>query len=108
MLRASLTAALSRNLQAAVAILIINATGSFLIGVAFGRLPEQGTFALPLGFSLLAIGILGGFTTVSTFALQVLDLWRAGQRRFALQIALGSALLCPALAGLGVAIARML
>ncbi|MCC5966323.1 MAG: CrcB family protein [Natronohydrobacter sp.] len=106
-LRAALTARLSRKMQASVAILIINATGSFLIGAAFGRLPDAGTVALPVGFSLLAIGLLGGFTTVSTFALQVLDIWQAGRRGFALQVALGSALLCPALAVLGVAVARM-
>ena len=52
--------------------LAVNASGAALIGLLAG-LAERGGLWL-----FLAIGVLGAYTTVSSFALQTLSLWRAG------------------------------
>ncbi|MDW7748242.1 CrcB family protein [Halomonas sp.] len=58
--------------------LVVNLSGSLLMGLAAGGLGLPGSEAGP-GWSLLAIGLLGGYTTVSSFSLQTLTLWQ--QRR---------------------------
>jgi CrcB protein len=69
---------------------IINIAGSFAIGIvaelaaarAFGVSVEIRTF--------LAVGVLGGFTTFSSFALETLTLVRDGSTLLALGYSLGS------------------
>ncbi|MEM1373202.1 MAG: CrcB family protein [Pseudomonadota bacterium] len=66
--------------------LAVNVLGSFLIGVAFASgLAERG----PLNAFIL-LGFLGGFTTFSTFSLDVLKLMQAGQGQAAFGYALVS------------------
>lgn len=107
-LRASLTSLMGRRLHPAGAVFLINAVGSLLIGMAFGLAlgiaPDfgAGEGELPTGFLLFGMGLLGGFTTVSTFALQVHELWLAGRVRAVLITAAGSVLICPLMAALGV------
>jgi len=108
MVRAGMGAVLTRALHPAAAVFVINGLGSFLIGGALGVFlatlaPFNATQA-PAGFTYFAIGLLGGFTTVSTFALQVHVLWQQGQTRAALTAAFGSVLLCPLLAVLGLVV----
>jgi CrcB protein len=89
------------------ATLFINVSGSFLIGVVIEVLHSRAG-ADPLWRLFLATGILGGYTTFSTFSLEVLTLWTAG---FALQSALyliGSVVLGVAGAIAGMAAARTL
>lgn len=109
MLRASMTSLLSHRLHPAGAIFVINALGSLLIGFAFGLAlglaPSAGAADLPKALILFGMGLLGGFTTVSTFALQVHELWLAGRGRAALATAGGSVLLCPLMAVLGLILA---
>ena len=56
--------------------LVVNVIGAFLMGflslVIFERV---GAFALELR-AILLIGLLGGFTTFSTFAWESIDLWQ--------------------------------
>lgn len=61
--------------------LLVNTTGSFLIGfLAALSAPEGGRLLLPLtGRQFLMIGILGGYTTFSSFSLQTLELAREGE-----------------------------
>ena len=106
MVRASMSARLTALMPAAGAVFLINACGSFVIGAALGVVltSVQGInsgAALPLWFQIFAIGILGGFTTVSTGALQIHELWQRAERRTAVAVALGSVILCPALAATG-------
>ena len=65
-------------------ILAINVLGSGLLGALVGRLgrhPRSAhpSAAAPRGRLLPGTGVLGGFTTYSTFALDVVELARAGQ-----------------------------
>lgn len=75
-------------------ILVINLSGSFLIGLVVGALPGA---ALIVG-----TGFLGGYTTFSTAMVDTVALWRDGARGAALFNALGMLLLgvLAALAGL--------
>jgi fluoride exporter len=55
------------------ATLLVNVTGCLLLGVLVGVLaarPPEPTWARPF----LAVGVLGGYTTYSTFAVEVVDL----------------------------------
>ena len=54
--------------------LTVNVIGSFLIGLAWG----QGVEKHAVFFPLLMLGVLGGFTTFSTFSLDVLRLAQGG------------------------------
>ena len=58
-------------------ILAVNLLGSLLAGVVAGTAPG------PRTTDLLAVGLLGGFTTASTLAVDVLRLHRDGQVRLA-------------------------
>lgn len=105
--RTLLSGAISQHRHPALGILAVNLLGSFLIGMALGAVMAEwrvfGGGDDLRGFVIVSMGFLGGFTTVSTFALQVLDLAQTGQGRRAVALALGSALGCPlaAFAGLG-------
>jgi len=75
--------------------LVINVTGSFIIGV-FATLtgPEGRMMVKPLGRQFFMIGICGGYTTFSSFSLQTLNLAREGQWGYALLNVGLSLLLC--------------
>ena len=59
--------------------LIVNATGSFLIGLIAGATPTEGrTLIGPTMKQFLMLGVLGGYTTFSSFSLQTLNLAMEG------------------------------
>ncbi len=64
--------------------LVVNLSGALLIGLLAGLLglPQPGEESRP--WSLAALGLLGGYTTVSSFSLQTLALWQQGRVRAAL------------------------
>ncbi|WP_460801562.1 fluoride efflux transporter FluC [Microbacterium sp. GXF6406] len=53
-------------------IIVVNITGSFALGVVTASLPEAAF--------IVGAGLLGGYTTFSTSALDAVDLWREGER----------------------------
>ncbi|SDK02459.1 fluoride efflux transporter FluC [Billgrantia gudaonensis] len=59
--------------------LAVNLSGAWLMGMLAGG---GGLVAGP-AWSLLAIGLLGGYTTVSSFSLQTLTLWQQGRESLA-------------------------
>ena len=83
-------------------ILVVNLLGSLLAGVVAGAAPG------PRATELLAVGVLGGFTTASTLAVDVLRLQRDGAGRLALVdvvLSIGPGLV---LAAVGLALGRSL
>lgn len=75
------------------ATLVTNATGCLLIGVLMVQVVEVGR-AHPLLRPFLGVGVLGGYTTFSTYAVQTRGLWADGDPGLALLYAA----LTPALA----------
>lgn len=59
------------------ATLIVNIVGALAIGIAVGLLVRNAT-ASPIWGPLLITGVLGGFTTVSAFALDTFSLINSG------------------------------
>lgn len=60
------------------ATLLVNALGSFLIGLGWTAI-GQDSYRL-----LILVGVLGGFTTFSSFSLETIRLWQDGQTGLAL------------------------
>jgi CrcB protein len=86
--------------------LVVNLSGCFLIGVLWGlheRAPLSPAFA-----SLVFVGVLGGFTTFSTFGLETAHLFRDGEVRLGLLNVLASNVLGLGLVVAGLAIARLI
>ncbi|WNC12423.1 fluoride efflux transporter CrcB [Brevibacillus brevis] len=57
---------------------LANIIGSFLIGMLSVWGKEQGILP-PQVYLLFATGVMGGFTTFSTFSLEVISFWGDGQ-----------------------------
>lgn len=82
--------------------LVINVTGSFLIGFIATFTDPDGRFTLnSTARYFLMTGVLGGFTTFSAFSLQTLDLARDGEWLRAGANSVGSLVLCLAAVWLG-------
>ena len=63
-----------------VGTLVVNVTGSFIVGVfAAMSIPEGRWFLSPTVREFLMIGICGGYTTFSSFSLQTLALAQDGE-----------------------------
>ncbi len=86
--------------------LVVNVTGAAAIGVLATILLAPGTHAIqnPTAWAALVIGLLGSYTTVSSFSLQTLALARNGETGRALaNIVLSLALCLAAAAGTWIA-----
>lgn len=84
------------------ATILINVVGSFLIGfvATFGRF-EGKIYLSPMTKDFLMIGVLGGFTTFSSFSLQTLYLAQRGEWLLGTLNVVGSVALCLAGVWLG-------
>jgi CrcB protein len=87
--------------------LFVNVLGSLLMGFLYVWLMDR-MVAGPAVRAFLLIGVLGAFTTFSTFSVETLNLIESGQPLKALLNVVASVLLCVAAAGLGVLAARQL
>ena len=87
--------------------LVVNVLGSLLMGFLYIWLLERVTAGVVVRAFLL-IGVLGAFTTFSTFSMETLNLMEAGQFARALLNILLSVVLCIAAAALGVMLARQI
>jgi len=75
--------------------ILVNVSGSFLIGLFVGLTGPEGRWMVSPRFRLFFMyGLCGGFTTFSAFSLQTLDLAREGQWLYAAGNALFSLVLC--------------
>ncbi|SEM78960.1 fluoride efflux transporter CrcB [Halomonas caseinilytica] len=79
--------------------LVVNLGGTLGIGAlaALVGWPEAGA----VGWTFLAVGVLGGFTTVSSFSLQTLTLFQEGRKNAALLNIMATLVPGVAMAGLG-------
>lgn len=68
--------------------MVVNLSGSFLLGVITGLALYHGLGHLPK--QVVGTGLLGAYTTFSTFSLETVVLAEAGESRLALSNALGS------------------
>jgi CrcB protein len=82
--------------------LIVNAAGSLIIGfLATLMAPDGRLLATPDARAWLLIGVLGGFTTFSSFSLDTLYLARDGEWLWASTNVVASVVLCLAAVWLG-------
>ncbi len=68
--------------------LSVNIIGSFIIGICWAYFEENTSFYNLKIF--IIIGILGGFTTYSSFSLEAINLFRDGQTKTAVFYILGT------------------
>jgi CrcB protein len=89
--------------------LVVNAVGSFLIGLVATLSGTDGRFIVPPeARQFLMIGILGGFTTFSSFSLQTLSLAREGQWLLVAGNVVGSVASCLVMVWAGHALATVI
>jgi fluoride exporter len=89
--------------------LVVNVLGSLVIGLFTGLTGPDGPLLIsPVGRAFVTIGILGGFTTFSSFSLQTMLLLQDGQWVSAAGNILSSVVLCLVAAGGGIALASVL
>lgn len=91
--------------QFPVATFLINVSGSFLIGFLAEWFDARATVSPELRAAVL-VGILGGYTTFSSFSLETLNLLRDGAWQKALLYPMGSVLLGLLAVWCGVQLAR--
>ncbi len=87
--------------------LVVNVLGSLLMGMLYVWLMERVSQSVEWRAFLL-IGLLGAFTTFSTFSIETLNLLETGQHIRAVLNTLLSVVLCVAAAWVGVIVARQL
>jgi CrcB protein len=83
-----------------------NVTGCALIGLLMVHVVEVGA-GHPLLRPFLGVGVLGGFTTFSTYAVQTTDLLRAGEPALALLYYVGTVAVAVTSVALGVLLGRV-
>lgn len=85
-----------------VATLLVNVSGSLLIGLLTGAALFHGLG--PAWLVVTATGFCGGYTTFSTAMIETVRLVQSGDWRWAVANALGTLLLCLAAAAAGVGV----
>lgn len=83
--------------------LVVNVSGALVLGVLAAFLLAPGSHAVgdAYAWSGLVVGVLGSYTTVSSFSLQTLALLRGGQVGRAIGNVAGSLALCVGASALG-------
>jgi fluoride exporter len=76
--------------------LLINVSGSLLIGMLASLLPDRNDLRL-----LLMVGFCGSYTTFSTYSLEIVKLMQTGKASMAISYLVLSALLAPIACYLG-------
>jgi CrcB protein len=82
---------------------VVNVSGCLIMGVVAAIARVHGFSTHSAAWLLVAVGFLGSYTTVSSFALQALALARDGERRNAIAYVVLSVALCVLAVGVGFA-----
>lgn len=90
-----------------LATLVINASGSLLIGIVWVLIAERGVLHADWR-SILMVGFLGSYTTFSAFSLETVTLFEHGYLLQALLNMVSSVVICAGSAWAGMTIARLL
>lgn len=89
-----------------VSTLVVNVTGSLVVGFLWGIVDR---FTISPNIRLfIFIGVLGGYTTFSTFSLETFNLMRAGEYRIAFFNVAFSVVLCVGAVFTGYVASKML
>lgn len=92
-----------------VGTLVVNVSGSFLIGLIYASGETDGRWPLTLGGrAFFMTGLMGGFTTFSTFSLETLNLMKGGSTAMAIGYASASLLACLLAAWAGLALGQII
>ncbi len=84
---------------------VVNVVGCFLFGVVAGLADTRGALG-PAWRMFLLVGVLGGFTTYSSFAFETVELLRTGQTSATLFHVVGQLVLCTFAVVAGLVITR--
>lgn len=87
-----------------VGILVINVTGSGLLGLLTGL----GALVAPDWLAVLGIGLLGGYTTFSTVSVDTIQLMRRGRRDWAILNLVGTFAMAVIAAAIGIVLGGLL
>lgn len=87
--------------------LVVNAIGCFVIGFLFYLLYDR-ALTTPTARTVLLIGLIGGFTTFSSYGLQTFTLLRDGEMFLALTNIVASNVVCLVLVWLGYSLAKVI
>ncbi|MDX2167105.1 MAG: fluoride efflux transporter CrcB [Deltaproteobacteria bacterium] len=87
--------------------LLVNVSGSLLIGVLMAAAVERQWLSLDLRWALVA-GFCGGFTTMSSFSFETWALLEQGQLGLAAGYVATSFVLCVLATALGIALIRLM
>jgi fluoride exporter len=90
-----------------VGTLIINAVGSFLLAIIMGLSLERNLVPPDLRI-VLTTGVMGGFTTYSSFNYETLRLFQQGSRGLALAYLGATVIACLVLGALGAIVVRLI
>ncbi len=85
--------------------MLVNILGSFIMGVAYVYILEKEIWHPHLK-SLLMVGMLGAFTTFSSFSLEAITFFERGHPWLSLAYVLGTVVLCLGAAACAIGMAR--
>ncbi|WP_306171768.1 fluoride efflux transporter CrcB [Microbacterium oleivorans] len=87
-----------------VGILVVNVSGSALLGLITGL----GTIVAPDWLAVLGVGLLGGYTTFSTMSVDTVRLARRGRRDWALVNLVGTVVAAVVAAAIGLTLGGLI
>ncbi len=96
------------GLQFPYGTLVVNASGSFLMGLLFVVILDRFAWIGPELRSLLLVGFLGGYTTFSAFSFETLNLFESRAWLSAMLNIFLNVIVCILLAWLGTIVGRQL